>query len=136
MAKVRLNIEISQSLVDFLDALAESEHATRSEMVRRAISVLQAFHQQREIGRPHLGFVRDPERLDAEILGVLQPIAASVSNAPSAPPPPARPPLAPPRMGRTPMEGIAPAALSVLSETGPVSMEAAMSRWTPHVGGR
>ena len=129
MAKVRLNIEISQPLADFLDALAESEHTTRSEMVRRAISVLQAFHQQREVGRPHLGFVRDPERLDAEILGVLQPIA---SNAPIAP----APSLPPPPVARIPAETIAPAALSVLSEASPVSMEAAMSRWSPHVGGR
>lgn len=129
MAKVRLNIEIGQQLADFLDALAEAEHTTRSEMVRRAISVLQAFHQQREIGRPHLGFVRDPERLDAEILGVLQSTVTTVS-APTAPPPP------PPRLARPPAERIAPPAFSVLSEASPVSMEAAMSRWTPHVGGR
>ncbi len=129
MAKVRLNIEISQQLADFLDVLAEAEHATRSEMVRRAISVLQAFHQQRDIGRPHLGFVRDPERLDAEILGVLQSTVTSASSAPIAPPP------LPPRVARPQAERVAP-ALSVLSEAGPVSMEAAMSRWTPHVGGR
>ena len=122
MAKVRLNIEISQNLTDFLDALAESENTTRSEMVRRAIAVLQAFHQQREIGRQHLGFVRDPERLDAEILGVLQPVAPKAGYAPRTPP--AQP------------ETFPPAAVSVLSESGPVSMEAAMSRWSPHAGGR
>lgn len=120
MAKVRLNIEISQHLADFLDVLAESEHTTRSEMVRRAISVLQAFHQQREIGRPHLGFVRDPERLDAEILGVLQPATPSPS------------PLPLPRVARP--ETVASA--SALPDSGPLSMEAAMSRWSPHAGGR
>ena len=129
MAKVRLNIEISENLADFLDALAESEHTTRSEMVRRAIAVLQAFHQQREIGRPHLGFVRDPERLDAEILGVLQ-STVTIASAPVAAPPP------PPRGQRPQAERVAPSAFSILSEAGPVSMEAAMSRWSPHAGGR
>ncbi|GEM_PF-2848036 len=126
MPKVRLNIEISQHLADFLDGLAESEHTTRSEMVRRALSVLQAFHRQREIGRTHLGCVKDPQRLDAEILGILQPVAASVSM-PSSPNFPkaevgaaAAPPLLKPRA----------------SESGPLSMEAAMSRWSPHSGGR
>jgi Arc/MetJ-type ribon-helix-helix transcriptional regulator len=129
MAKVRLNIEISENLADFLDALAESEHTTRSEMVRRAIAVLQAFHQQRGIGRPHLGFVRDPERLDAEILGVLQPTATS---APTPPPRIAPAPTAP----AVQTESLSPAPVSIFSESGPVSMEAAMSRWSPHVGGR
>jgi predicted transcriptional regulator len=124
MAKVRLNIEISENLADFLDALAESEHTTRSEMVRRAIAVLQAFHQQRGIGRQHLGFVRDPERLDAEIVGVLQP---AVANTPTPPP----------RIAPVKTETLSPAApVSILSESGPVSMEAAMSRWSPHAGGR
>jgi Arc/MetJ-type ribon-helix-helix transcriptional regulator len=123
MAKVRLNIEISESLADFLDALAEAEHTTRSEMVRRAIAVLQAFHQQRAIGRPHLGFVRDPERLDAEVVGVLQPSPASA-------------PTAPPRFAPAPTASASPAPVSILSESGPVSMEAAMSRWSPHAGGR
>ena len=133
MAKVRLNIEISENLADFLDALAESEHTTRSEMVRRAIAVLQAFHQQREIGRPHLGFVRDPERLDAEILGVLQ-STVTIASAPVAAPVAAPPP--PPRAARPQAERVAPSAFSIVSEAGPVSMEAAMSRWSPHAGGR
>ena len=123
MAKVRLNIEISQNLADFLDALAESEHTTRSEMVRRAIAVLQAFHQQREIGRPHLGFVRDPERLDAEIVGVLQPVALGPLTKTA-------------RIAPVQTENVAPAPVSVFSGSEPLSMEAAMSRWSPHAGGR
>jgi hypothetical protein len=120
MPKVRLNIEISQQQADLLDALAEAENATRSEMVRRAIYVLQAFQQQKELGRPHLGFVRDAQRLDAEILGILQ--------APAAPPHSAEPEV----------ERIAaPAPLaSTAGGSGPLSMEAAMARWSPHLGGR
>lgn len=127
MPKVRLNIEISQQQADLLDALAEAENATRSEMVRRAIYVLQAFQQQKELGRPHLGFVRDAQRLDAEILGILQ-----------APPPGAVPLAAPPHIAKPEMERIvAPALLtSTAGGSGPLSMEAAMARWSPHLGGR
>src|SRR5579883_983466 len=96
MPKVRLNIEISQQQADLLDALAEAENATRSEMVRRAIYVLQAFQQQKELGRPHLGFVRDAQRLDAEILGILQ-----------APPPAGAPPAAPAQIAKPEAERIA-----------------------------
>ncbi len=123
MPKVRLNIEISQQLADFLDGLAESENATRSEMVRRALAVLQAFHRQREIGRTHLGCVRDPQRLDAEILGILQPAAASAAIPSSFP--------------KADVAAAAPALLKPrASEPAPLSMEAAMSRWSPHAGGR
>lgn len=127
MPKVRLNIEISQQQADLLDALAETENATRSEMVRRAIYVLQAFQQQMASGRPHLGFVRDPQRLDAEILGVLQSPAQSAAALPD-----------PPRVIKPAAEAIAPAALltSAAGGSGPLSMEAAMSRWSPHMGGR
>ena len=127
MPKVRLNIEISKQLADFLDGLAESEHTTRSEMVRRAISVLQAFQRQREIGRTHLGCVRDPLRLDAEILGVLQPLAPSAAEIV---------PL--PSVAKAHFETAAPPALRkpASSDRGPLSMEAAMSRWSPHAGGR
>jgi Arc/MetJ-type ribon-helix-helix transcriptional regulator len=128
MAKVRLNIEISENLADFLDALAESEHTTRSELVRRAIAVLQAFHKQREIGRPHLGFVRDPERLDAEIVGVLQPTTTTALTP--------TPRIAPVQSAPVLTEGVSPAPVLIFSESSPVSMEAAMSRWSPHGGGR
>ena len=126
MPKVRLNIEISQQQADLLDALAEAENATRSEMVRRAIYVLQAFQQQKELGRPHLGFVRDAQRLDAEILGILQA------------PPGGAPPAAPPHVARPEAERIAAPALlaSTAGGSGPLSMEAAMARWSPHLGGR
>jgi metal-responsive CopG/Arc/MetJ family transcriptional regulator len=71
MAKVRLNIEVSEDLVKFLDNLADKEDTTRTEIVRRALSVLKAFQEQREAGRKHIGFADDPTKLDAELVGIL-----------------------------------------------------------------
>jgi hypothetical protein len=122
MAKVRLNIEVSQELADLLDSLAETEHATRSEIVRRAIAVLKAYKQQRESGRPHLGFTKDPQRLDVEIVGILNSAVATAA------------PLAGPIASAflTPASAPEHRKPTAASETAPVSLEAVMSRWSPH----
>ena len=126
MAKVRLHIEVSQELADILDSIAESEHATRSEIVRRAICVLKACREQRAMGRPHLGFVKDARRLDAEILGILNsPAPAAALDAPS------------PQPEKTPPNVEAPSPVTQRTPSsprtsGPVSLEAVMSRWSPH----
>ncbi|HWE20439.1 MAG TPA: ribbon-helix-helix protein, CopG family [Hyphomicrobiaceae bacterium] len=73
MAKVRLNIEVSEDLAKLLDNLAEDEDVTRTEIVRRALAVLKAFRDQIEVGRTHIGFTRDADKLDLELLGVLTP---------------------------------------------------------------
>lgn len=71
MAKVRMSIEVSQDVADFLEEVARDEDTTKTEIVRRALSVLKAFKQQKGKGRGHLGFASDPTKLDAEMLGVL-----------------------------------------------------------------
>jgi hypothetical protein len=71
MAKVRMNIEVSQEVADFLEEVARDEATTKTEIVRRALSVLKAYKQQKSKGRGHIGFASDPTKLDAEILGVL-----------------------------------------------------------------
>ena len=71
MAKVRMNIEVSQDIADLLESLAEEEDTTKTEIVRRALSVLKAYRQQKERGRTHIGFTSNPEKLDAELLGIL-----------------------------------------------------------------
>lgn len=73
MAKVRLNIEVSEDLARLLDNLAAEEDATRTEIVRRALAVLKAYRDQIEVGRTHIGFTRDADRLDLELVGVLTP---------------------------------------------------------------
>jgi hypothetical protein len=71
MPKVRMNIEVSKEVADFLDELAAAEATTKTEIVRRALSVLKAYKNQREKGRTHIGFTDDPTKLDAEIVGIL-----------------------------------------------------------------
>jgi len=121
MAKIRLNVELTQELVSLLDRLADLEGTTRSELVRRGVSLLKACHEQREIGRPHLGFTRDPERLDAEILGILSsPVELVGRRAQTA---------AESAMVSAPAPQVAAAAPL---GPAPVSMEVALSRWTIH----
>jgi hypothetical protein len=126
MAKVRLHIEVSQELADILDGVAESEHVTRSEIVRRAITVLKACREQRAMGRAHLGFVKDARRLDAEILGIFN---AAIATPPTLD---AHEPVKTTN-GEVPLAAqrsvVAP--LPTPKSTA-VSLEAVMSRWSPH----
>ncbi|MCH8686482.1 ribbon-helix-helix protein, CopG family [Pedomonas mirosovicensis] len=71
MAKVRMSIELSQEVAAFLETLAQEQCTTRTEIIRRALSVMKAYRQQQERGRRHIGFVEDPSRLDVEIVGIL-----------------------------------------------------------------
>lgn len=71
MAKVRLSIEVSKDLAALLDSLAENEDTTKTEIVRRALSVMKAYKDQVAAGRTHLGFTADPTKLDAELIGIL-----------------------------------------------------------------
>ena len=71
MAKVRLNMEVSEDLAKLLDSLADQEDVTRTEIVRRALSVLKVYKSQIDAGRPHMGFVKEASKLDAELVGVL-----------------------------------------------------------------
>ena len=48
---------------------------TRTEMVRRAFAVLKAYREQIELGRTHLGFAREADRLEVELVGVLTAVA-------------------------------------------------------------
>ncbi len=71
MAKVRMNIEVSKEIADFLDEIASSEDTTKTEIVRRALSVLKAYKQQKAKGRNHIGFTEDASKLDSELVGIL-----------------------------------------------------------------
>jgi predicted transcriptional regulator len=69
--KVRMNMEVSPEVAELLEELAAGESTTKTEIVRRALSVLKAYREQKERGRTHIGFTADPTRLDAEIVGIL-----------------------------------------------------------------
>lgn len=83
MAKIRLNMEVSEDLVRLMDNLAEKEHVTRTEIVRRGLSVMKAFEEQIKAGRVHLGFTAEPQDLDAEMLGILTPPVEHIGGAAS-----------------------------------------------------
>ena len=86
MAKVRLSIEVTKELAALLDSLADNEDTTKTEIVRRALSVMKAYREQAAVGRSHIGFTADPTKLDAELVGVLSvaPSAAMMAAATAA----------------------------------------------------
>ena len=73
MAKVRMSMEINEDLANLLDRIAEDEAVTRTEIIRRALAVIKTYKEQIDAGRTHMGFVRDSDKLDLEIVGVLTP---------------------------------------------------------------
>lgn len=68
--RVRLNLQIPEELNRQLEEMATSNSTTKSEIVRRAFALLKAAHRGVSEGK-HLGFVKDAEKLDQEIIGVL-----------------------------------------------------------------
>lgn len=66
-----MNIEVSQEVADFLDQISKEEATSKTEIVRRALSVMKAYKSQRKIGRSHIGFTSDPTGLEAEVVGIL-----------------------------------------------------------------
>ena len=71
MSKVRMNLEVNSDVADFIEQLALQEATTKTEIVRRALSVLKAYQRQKELGRTHIGFTSQPDRLEAELVGIL-----------------------------------------------------------------
>jgi Ribbon-helix-helix protein, copG family len=80
MAKVRLSIEVSKELAALLDSLAENEETSKTEIVRRALSVMKAYREQATVGRTHIGFTSDPLKLDSELIGILNTPDADPKN--------------------------------------------------------
>ncbi len=71
MQKVRMSIEVSKEVADFLEELSKEEGASKTEIIRRSLSVMKAYKSQKSVGRNHIGFTADPQKLDAEIVGIL-----------------------------------------------------------------
>lgn len=67
----RLSMVISDDLDRLLDDLVAETGTSRTDVVRRALAVMKAFKQQKELGREHIGFTSDPSKLEAEIVNVL-----------------------------------------------------------------
>jgi hypothetical protein len=71
MARARLTIDISEDLAKLLNDLAEEADTSKADIIRRGLAVMKAARDQKKVGREHLGFVRNPEKLDAILLGVM-----------------------------------------------------------------
>jgi Ribbon-helix-helix protein, copG family len=82
MSKIRLQFEISKDLDAEIEELAKQENTSKSEILRRGLSVMRAFREQSKRGRKHLGFVEDPLKLDAEMLGIITSRFASGDSKP------------------------------------------------------
>lgn len=67
----RISLEVSDDVAAMLKNIADEQETTTADMVRRALAILKTAHTQSKLGRAHIGFVSDPTRLDAEIVGVL-----------------------------------------------------------------
>lgn len=73
MAKVRINFDVSEEYADLIQELAKEAQLSKTEIVRRGISILKAYSEQKKAGRPHIGFTTDPSKLDSELIGLLGP---------------------------------------------------------------
>lgn len=69
MAK-RLNIEVNDDVAALIRKLAERNNSSNAEVVRRALAIMKVAERQRELGRVHFGFSKDPDKLDAELVGL------------------------------------------------------------------
>jgi metal-responsive CopG/Arc/MetJ family transcriptional regulator len=66
--KMRLNLLLSTELYEELEALADDSGGSRSDVVRRALALLKTAQSGKKSGK-HLGFAKNPEKLDQEIIG-------------------------------------------------------------------
>ena len=69
--KVRMSIEVSKEVAEFLEQLASEEATTKTEIMRRAFSVMKVYKQQKQFGNTHIGFTSDPSKLNVELVGIL-----------------------------------------------------------------
>lgn len=70
MSRVRINVELGPETAQKITELAEEAGVTKAEIIRRGIVLLSVYNEQRKNGARHLGFTKDPDALDKEIIGV------------------------------------------------------------------
>ena len=88
----RLTMTADISVKDFMDNLAREHGITRDEVFARAVVGMQLIRAARSRGLPHVGFVSNPQKLDAELRGLLPErphiVMRCSSASPAAPVPP------------------------------------------------
>lgn len=68
--KTRLNLEISHDVYLDLQQIAADGNTTMSNVFRLAFALYKVCHQARKDGH-HVGLVKDPKRLDRELVGLI-----------------------------------------------------------------
>ncbi len=68
--KVRLTMVVSPEVRKLLQDYAAGMGVSVDEVVDRFVRLIGIYQQQRTVGRKHLGFVADPTKLDAEVIGL------------------------------------------------------------------
>ena len=71
-AKVRLNLDVSPEIAEFLDTLAQENATTKTDVMRRAIALLKVAHDEKKRHRS-MGFVSEArdDVLETKVVGVL-----------------------------------------------------------------
>lgn len=68
--KVRLNLLLSPELNGRLDNIAASAGATKTDVIRQAIALMEVVHQAKRDSK-HVGISADRNKLDTEFVGLL-----------------------------------------------------------------
>jgi hypothetical protein len=68
--KPRVNLLISDETDEKLTQLSQETGATRTDIMRRALTLILLLHEAKKNGE-YLGFVSDRKKLDREIVGLV-----------------------------------------------------------------
>lgn len=63
-------LDVDKDLYAWWKNLAQEEKTTMADMLRRGLSVVIAYDRKRK-EFPHIGFASNPEKLDVQIIGIL-----------------------------------------------------------------
>ena len=66
---IRLSLDVSPELNSTLDDIAEKIHASKSEVLRKSIALMEVAVQEKEKGN-HLGVVGRDQKIVKEIVGL------------------------------------------------------------------
>jgi len=68
--KVRLSLQLSPELNSLLESIAEDSFSTKTDVIRQGLALIDIAHRAKREGK-HIGLVKDPSKLDTEIVGLL-----------------------------------------------------------------
>jgi Ribbon-helix-helix protein, copG family len=69
MKKIRLTVDVSRQLYDLLERVAEDQGVSKTDVIRRAVALMDAAHQAAKRGRK-VGIAKHGEALETEFIGL------------------------------------------------------------------